>query len=128
MFTSHILQPSKPRGQPRVSHDSNKNLGHDWKRRYVPTRRKSVQECERLVPTNDDDAGTSPALSFVTAASETEAYTMSQESHATLNEGSNALGIFEESDSSIETIADTRVAAKQPNKRKRRSTNAGSEA
>lgn len=81
-----------------------------------------------LAPTNDNDAGTSPALSFVTAASETEAYTISQESRTTLNEGSNILGIFEESDSSTETPADTKVAAKQSNKRKRRSTNAESEA
>lgn len=79
------------------------------------------------IPPHNDDVGTSPALSFVTAASETEAYTISQESHSTLNEGPNVLGILEESDSSIETIADTIVAAKHSKKRKRRSTNAGSE-
>jgi len=77
---------------------------------------------------NDDEASASPALSFVAAASETEACTMSQESRTTLNGGSNILSIFEESDSSIETLADTRVATKQSNKRKRRSTSAESEA
>jgi hypothetical protein len=54
---------------------------------------------------------------------ETEAYTISEESQATLNGGSNILGIFEESDSSIKTHANNSIYAKQSNKRKQRSTN-----
>ena len=75
-----------------------------------------------------DEVDASPALSFVTAASDTEVLTMSQGSRTTVNESSNALGIFEESDGSTVIVADARDAAKQSNKRKRRSTNEESEA
>ncbi|KAF1970594.1 hypothetical protein BU23DRAFT_473853 [Bimuria novae-zelandiae CBS 107.79] len=150
MYTSHIAQPSSPGGRPeyymnqlrsfamtdtvdtfRQGAGAYRNL-RDWAKEQRDDLIRQANERAALAdvetPTNDNDAGTSPALSFVTAASETEAYTMSQESRTTLNEGSNILGIFEESDSSIVTLADTRVAAKQSNKRKRRSTNTGSEA
>lgn len=53
---------------------------------------------EAEAPAGDD--GASPALSFMTAVSETKAYTMSQETRTPPNEDSNIWGNFEESDSS----------------------------
>ncbi|KAF2175858.1 hypothetical protein K469DRAFT_683382 [Zopfia rhizophila CBS 207.26] len=70
---------------------------------------------EAEAPTSD--AGASPALIFVTAVSETEVYTMSQESQASLNEDSNTLEDFQESDSSIEELADYTLSAKCSSKR-----------
>ncbi|KAF9733854.1 hypothetical protein PMIN04_012897 [Paraphaeosphaeria minitans] len=148
IYTNHMTQSGSPSSRPeyhmnqlrsfamtdtvdtfRQGAGAYRNL-RDWAKKQ---RDDSIRQAnEMTVPVEvetpaNDEASTSPAESFVTATSDTEAYTVSQESHTT-NEGSNALGIFEESDSSIETIANTRVAAKQPNKRKRRSTNAASEA
>jgi hypothetical protein len=150
IYTSHMTQPSSPRGRPeyhmnqlrsfamtdtadtfRKGAGAYRNL-REWTKEQRDDLIRRANETavppEIETSANDDEASASPALSFVTAASETEAYTMSQESRTTLNGGSNILGIFEESDSSIETLADTGVAAKQSKKRKRRSTNAGSEA
>jgi len=68
-----------------------------------------------------DASGASPASSFVTAVSDTEAYTMSQESRTSLNEGD-----FEESDGSIQDSAEHRVPAKRSRRQqlhgKRRNT------
>lgn len=148
MYTSHLAQPSSAEEGPKYHMTQINTWGmtgnaetfrqgarayrnaRDWakKRRDDLIRQANEKAALAETETTIDEADASPALSFVTAASDTEAYTMSQESRTTLNEGSNALGIFEESDSSVETLADTRVAAKQSNKRKRRSTNAGSEA
>jgi hypothetical protein len=148
MYTSHLAQPSSAEEGPKYHMTQINTWGmtgnaetfrqgarayrnaRDWakKRRDDLIRQANEKAALAETETTIDEADASPALSFVTAASDTEAYTMSQESRTTLNEGSNALGIFDESDSSVETLADTRVAAKQSNKRKRRSTNAGSEA
>ncbi|KAL5409511.1 hypothetical protein PMIN04_011020 [Paraphaeosphaeria minitans] len=149
MYTNHLVQPSSPGGRPKYHMTQINTWGmtgnadtfrqgvsayrnvRDWarKRRDDLIRQANDKAAlEEAETTIENEAGTSPALSFVTAASDTEAYTMSQESRTTLNEGSNVLGIFEESDSSIETVADQGPAAKQPNKRKRRSTNAESDA
>ncbi|KAL5400912.1 hypothetical protein PMIN03_011977 [Paraphaeosphaeria minitans] len=153
MFTSHVKQPSVPGDRPkyhmtqlrsfamtdtadtfRQGAGAYRNL-RDWAKEQRDDQIKQANERAALVETETTEdneasasASASPALSFVTAASGTEAYTMSQESHTTLNEDSNVLGIFEDSDSSIETLADNRLPAKQSNKRKRRSTNAESEA
>lgn len=75
------------------------------------------------IPNND----ASTAISFVTAPSETEAYTISQESQTSLKDGSNILGIFEESDGLVEDLADNKLLGRYPNKRKRRNTDATSE-
>jgi hypothetical protein len=148
MYTSHITQSGIPEDRSeyhmtqlrsfamtdtvdalRQGIGAYRNL-RDWAKKQRDVHIKQANERAALVEsetTEANEARISPALSLVTAASDTEAYTMSQESHTTLNEESNALGIIEESDSSIETIADHRSATKHSNKRKRRSTNAGSE-
>ncbi|KAL5433643.1 hypothetical protein PMIN06_011627 [Paraphaeosphaeria minitans] len=148
MYTSHLTQPNSAEASPKYHMTQINTWGmtgnadtfrqgarayrnaRDWtkKRRDDLIRQANEKAALAEIETTPDEADASPALSFVTAASDTEAYTMSQESRTTLIEGSNALGIFEESDSSVETVADTRVAAKHSNKRKRRSTNAESEA
>ncbi|KAF2181606.1 hypothetical protein K469DRAFT_692066 [Zopfia rhizophila CBS 207.26] len=59
---------------------------------------------EAKAPTSD--AGASLVLSFVMAVSETEAYTMSQESRTPPNEDSNTQCGFQGSNSLIEELAD----------------------
>ncbi|KAJ4286965.1 hypothetical protein N0V90_012845 [Kalmusia sp. IMI 367209] len=155
IYTSHMTQPSSPGGRPsyhqtqlrafamtdtvdtfRQGAGAYRNL-RDWAKRQRDDLIRHANERyanEKAVPAEvetsakDDEVSASPALSCVTAASDTEAYTMKQEPQTTLNQGSNMLGIIEEFDSSMKTRAGTRVAARQPNKRKRRSTNAQSKA
>lgn len=64
----------------------------------------------------DDVSDTSPASRFVTAVSETEAYTMSQESWTSLNVNSNILGDFEESDFNKD-LSDYSLPVKRSSKR-----------
>ncbi|KAF2188850.1 hypothetical protein K469DRAFT_684145 [Zopfia rhizophila CBS 207.26] len=66
------------------------------------------------------DAGASPALSFITTVSETEAYTMSQESRTSLNDDFNTREDFKESDSLIEEFVDYTLPAKRSSKRSKR--------
>lgn len=108
---SHITQPSGPSGP--IEHDTNRVRSYsvtdtvdtfrrgagafrnlkDWAKEKSDDLIRHANEkavlSETVSPTNDNDTDSSPALSFMTAVSETEAYIMSQE-----YEGSNALEIF----------------------------------
>lgn len=108
---SHITQPSGPSGP--IEHDTNRVRSYsvtdtvdtfrrgagafrnlkDWAKEKRDDLIRHANEkavlSETVSPTNDNDTDSSPALSFMTAVSETEAYIMSQE-----YEGSNALEIF----------------------------------
>ncbi|KAF2815589.1 uncharacterized protein BDZ99DRAFT_470955 [Mytilinidion resinicola] len=76
-------------------------------------------EAEAPAPTGDlagDASGASPASSFVTAVSDTEAYTTSGVFQTSPNGDSNTWGDFEESDSSTEEL-DYRPPAKRSSRR-----------
>jgi len=140
MYTSHVGPPSSPGARPEyhmTQLDSfaltgNRNTcvaglqayknGREWAEKQ---RNEVIRQAnERANPAEAEapagDAGASPALSFVTAASETEAYTMSQQSQTTLNEDSITLGDFQESDSSIEELAEYALPAKRSGKQSKR--------
>ncbi|PVH94218.1 hypothetical protein DM02DRAFT_618786 [Periconia macrospinosa] len=151
MYTSHVAPPRSPGGRPeyymhqlkgwsmtgdletfRQGASAYRNA-RDWAEKQ---RDEAIMQAnERANPVEAEapagDAGASPASSFVTAVSETEAYTMSHESRTSLDDGSNIQGDFEESDSSIENLADYTLPVKRsgrPSKRpqtqpKRRNTN-----
>jgi hypothetical protein len=116
MYTSHLAPPRNPGGRPQYHMTQLRSFaltdtrdtcaaglqayrnGRDWcenkRNEAIREANKRANLVEAAAPA--DDAGASPALSFVTAVSETEAYTMSQESLARLDEDSD------ETDSSIE--------------------------
>lgn len=133
MYTSHVTPPRTPEGRPeyymhqlkgwsmtgdpetfRQGASAYRNA-RDWAKEQRDEAIRQANERANPVdaeaPTND--AGASPAPSFVTAVSETEAYTMSQESRTSLNEDSNILGALEESDSSLEDLLDYTLPAKR---------------
>jgi len=89
--------------------------GRDWCKEQrdeaIRQANERANSIEAETPTND--AAASPALSFVTAVSETEAYTISQKSLTSLGEASDGL---DESDSSSEELADLVFPAKRANK------------
>ncbi|KAL5373608.1 hypothetical protein PMIN06_012488 [Paraphaeosphaeria minitans] len=146
MYTSHVALSPSPGARPEY-HMTQVNTwgltgnieacrdglrayrnGRDWCKEQRDEAIRQANEranpVEAEAPTGD--AAASPALSFVTAVSETEAYTMSQESRTSLDEDSDGL---EESDSS-EDLTVHIFPAKRPNKhskqaqtRKRRNVN-----
>ncbi|OCL15341.1 hypothetical protein AOQ84DRAFT_351081 [Glonium stellatum] len=83
--------------------------------------RANPVEAEAPAPAGDA-SGASPASSFVTAVSDTEAYTMSQVSQTSLNEDPNTQEGFEESDSSTEDLADYTLPAKRSRRSKHSQT------
>lgn len=147
MYTSHVAPPHSPSGQPQYYMNQLRSFaitdtrdtcaaglqayrnGRDWAEKQ---RNEAIRQAnERANPVEAaapaGDAGASPALSFVTAASETEAYTMSQESQTHLDED------FDEPDSSIEELKDYILPAKRSNRsskhsktQKRRNTDVSS--
>jgi len=145
MYASYLTQPSSPGGRPSYHMaqidawvlTGNADTFRQGVRAYRNARDWAEKQRDNLIRranekaalpkaevTNDIEADASP----VAAASDTEAHTKSQEPRTTLNEGSNGLGVFEESDSSAESFAATRVTTTRSNKRKRRSTDVESEA
>ncbi|KAF2272254.1 uncharacterized protein EI97DRAFT_386272 [Westerdykella ornata] len=137
MYTSHVAAPSTAGGHPEYHMTQLRSFAMTDS---VPTCREGVgayrnlrdwckyerdavikQANERANPVEAEaptpDAGASPAPSFVTAVSETEAYTMSQESWTSLNEGSHMPEGFEESDTSIEDVVEYKLPAKRSSKR-----------
>jgi len=132
MYTSHAATPPNPGDRPEY-HMTQVNTwgltgnleacrdglrayrnGRDWCKEQ---RDKAIRQAnERANPVEAEattsDAAASPALSFVTAVSETEAYNISQESRTSLDEDSDGL---EESDSS-EDLTVHIFPAKRPNK------------
>lgn len=138
MYSSHVARPRNPSGRPEyhmTQLDSfaiigNRNAcvaglqayrnGRDWTEKQ---RNEAIRQAnERANPVEAaapaGDAGASPALSFVTAVSETEAYTMSQQS---LTVDSNISGVSQESQSSIEDPVDYTLPAKRSSRRSKRS-------
>ncbi|KAF2195611.1 hypothetical protein K469DRAFT_722769 [Zopfia rhizophila CBS 207.26] len=128
MYTSHVAQPRSPGGRPQyhmtqlrffaITDTRDTCAAGLQANEAIKQANERANSAEAEAPTGD--TGASPALSFVTAVSETEAYTMSQESRTSLNEDSNTLEDFEESDSSIEEIVDYTLPAKRSSKRSKR--------
>ncbi|KAF2192892.1 hypothetical protein K469DRAFT_692998 [Zopfia rhizophila CBS 207.26] len=92
-----------------------KKNGREWAEKK---RNKAIKQAnERANPVEAEapagDVGASPASSFVTAVSDTKAYTMSQKSWTLLNEISNTQEDFKESDSLIEELVDYTLLAKR---------------
>jgi hypothetical protein len=153
MYTSHPTQPTSP-GRPEYhmtqlngySMTGNAETFREGARAYRNARDWAKEERDKAIqqsneranpvevntpaPAGDaagDASGASPASSFVTAVSDTEAYTMSQESRTSLNEGD-----FEESDGSIQDFAKHRIPAKrsrrqQPHGKRRNTDVSGAE-
>ncbi|PVH91139.1 hypothetical protein DM02DRAFT_620670, partial [Periconia macrospinosa] len=136
MYTSHAAPPPSAGGRPEYHMTQLNTWGltgnpaacRDGLRAYRNARdwceeqrdeairqaneRANSAEAETLI----SDAAASPALSFVTAVSETETYTVSQESRTSVNEDSDGL---DESDSS-EDLTVHIFPAKRPNKPSKR--------
>ena len=140
MYANHVTSPCSPGHRPEyhvsqlgayaMTHNTEAcrdgikayRNGRDWcKVKRDEAIRQVNQRANLEAEATTGDTGASPALSFVTAVSETEAYTMSQESQTSLNADSSILRDLEESDSSIEDLADYRLPAKRSGKRSERS-------
>ncbi|KAF2105227.1 hypothetical protein BDV96DRAFT_509744 [Lophiotrema nucula] len=137
MYTSHVAQPSSPAGRPEyhMTQLNGYNMtgnadtfrqgarayrnARDWAKEQ---RDEAVRQANERAYAEDpaNDVAARPALSFVTAVSETEAYTMSHESRTSLHEDSNIQEDFEGSDSSIEDLADYSLPAKRSSNRSKR--------
>lgn len=131
MYTSHVAPPHDYEGRPEYymtqinTWGLTGNLeacrdglrayrnGRDWCKEQrdeaitQANERANLTEAEASI----GDSPTSPALSFVTAVSETEACTLSRESRTSLDDDANDA---EESDSS-EELTDPMLPAKRPN-------------
>ncbi|KAF2187929.1 hypothetical protein K469DRAFT_769804 [Zopfia rhizophila CBS 207.26] len=125
MYTSHVAQPCSPGGRPEYhmtqlngyNITGNRNTCLEGLRAYR-NGREWAEKLNRQTREHHVEADApSPALSFVTAVSETEAYTMSQESRTSLNEDSNTLGDSQQSDSSTEELADYTLPAKRSDRK-----------
>jgi hypothetical protein len=103
MYTSHVAPPRSPRGQPEYHMTQLRSFaltdtrdtcvaglqayrnGREWTEKQrneaIMQANEGANPVEAEAPAGD--AGAGPALSFVTAASETEVFTMSQQSQTT---------------------------------------------
>ena len=135
MYTSHVAPPSSPEGRPRyyMTHldffamagtpekfreglRAYRN-GWDWAKEQ---RDELIERANERADSNaavSNVANISPASSFVTAASDTELYNISQESRTSLNEIPYTQGDLQGSDTSTEERADYRLSAKRSGKR-----------
>ncbi|KAF2872951.1 hypothetical protein BDV95DRAFT_627773 [Massariosphaeria phaeospora] len=145
MYTSHVAPPRSSSGSNPEYHMSqintwgmtgNANTFRQGARAYRNLRDWAKEQRDEAITRANERANpveaeasaavtvASPALSFVTAVSETEAYTISQESQTSLN-----VDYFEESDSSIEELADHTLPTKRSSSRhpqtQRKRRNAG---
>lgn len=134
MYASHVAQPTSPGGRPKyhmsqlgafamtgnrdtcrdglMAYRNAKEWAEEQRNDAIGQANERAKRVEAEVPTGD--AGGNPALSFVTVVAETEAHTMSQVSRTSLNEYSNTLGDFQESNSSMEELAGYELPAKRP--------------
>lgn len=141
MYTSHVAQPRSPGGRPEYHMTQLRSFamtdtadtfrqgarayrnGREWaeKKREEAIKQANgrANPVEAEAPAGDE--GVSPAISFVTAVSDTEAYTTSQETRTSQIEDSNIWGNFEESDSSIEELPNYKLPAKRSNTGSKRS-------
>ncbi|KAL8735398.1 MAG: hypothetical protein Q9166_000943 [cf. Caloplaca sp. 2 TL-2023] len=139
MYTSHVAPPRSSGGRPEYHMTQLKGWSmtgdleafrqgartyrnaRDWAKEQ---RDEAIRQANERANLEADapvgDTGASPALSFVTAVSDTEAYTMSQESQTSLNAGYSILRDFEGSESSIEDLAEYIHPAKRSNKPSKR--------
>jgi hypothetical protein len=95
-------------------------------RDYAKTERDSaiLQANERLAQlhaeTAADEENASPALSFVTALDTEQTYTLTQDSRTSFDEDGHAARRYQESDSSLDELADYALPAKRPARRSMR--------
>ncbi|KAF2181468.1 hypothetical protein K469DRAFT_791755 [Zopfia rhizophila CBS 207.26] len=128
MYTSHITPPHSPRGRPEyhmtqlnsftITSNKNNYIEELQANKAIKQANKRANYVEPKASAGN--AGASPALSFVTTVSETEAYTISQESQTFLNNNINTREDFEESDSLIEKFINYTLLAKRSSKRSKR--------
>ncbi len=140
MYTSHLAEPKNPEGRPEYHMSQINTWGmtgnadtfrqgarayrnaRDWAKEQRDDANRQTNEIADVgteAPTGH--AGGSPALSFVTAVSDSEAYIMSQESRTSLDEDSNIQNDIQESDNSIEEFVDYRLPAKRLSRRAKHS-------
>jgi hypothetical protein len=137
MYTNHVTKPNNSgnrpgyymhrlggwsmRGDPETfrrgaaAYRNGKEWAEEQRDEAIRQANERANPMEAVAPAGD--AGVSPASSFVTAVSETEAYARSQESRTSLNEDSNIRGDYEESDSSTEKLAAYSLPAKRSSRR-----------
>jgi hypothetical protein len=126
IYTSHIAIPSTPEGRPEYNMHQLKGWSmtgdpetfRQGARAYRNARDWAEQQRDEAIvraneKANSVGAAASPALSFVTAVTETEAYIMSQESRTSLDDDADGL---EEPDSSSEDLEGYVLPAKRSNK------------
>ena len=141
MYTSHVAQPRSPEGRLEYHMTQLRSFamtntadtfrqgarayrnGREWAEKK---REEAIKQAnERANPVEAEapagDEGTSPALSFVTAVSETKAYIMSQKTRTPPNENFNIWENFEKSDNSIKELPNYKLPAKRSNKGPKRS-------
>jgi hypothetical protein len=131
IYTNHIVEPKNPKSRPeyhmtqlrsfaitdtadtfRQGAAAYRNLS-DWaKRQRDEAVSRANERAKSVEPKAPGDADASPASSFLTVTA--EAYTMSQESWTSLNDDSNKLVNFKESDSPIEDLSDYTLPIKRP--------------
>ena len=138
MYTTHVAQPKDPGGRPEYhmtqinswAMTGNADTFRQGARAYRNARDWAKQQRDEAInraneranieaeTTPSGDTGASSTFSFMTAATETEAYTMSQES---FNSGSNVPGDYDdEHESSIEDPVDYVLPAKRLGKQSQR--------
>jgi hypothetical protein len=92
-------------------------------RDYAKTKRETaiLQANERLAQpqaeTAADEENASPALSFVTALDTEETYTLTQDLGTSFDKDGHAARRYQESDSSLDELADYALPAKRPARR-----------
>ena len=140
MYTSHIEPPRTAGGSPETYMNQINTYGMTGSadafragaaayrnaRDYAKTERDSaiLQANERLAQpqagTAADEENASPALSFVTALDTEETYTLTQDSGTSFDEDGHAARRCQESDSSLDELADYALPAKRPARRSMR--------
>jgi hypothetical protein len=140
MYTSHIEPPRTAGGSPETYMNQINTYGMTGSadafragaaayrnaRDYAKTERDSaiVQANERLAQlqaeTAADEENASPALSLVTALDTEETYTLTQDSGTSFDEDGHAARRYQESDSSLDELADCALPAKRPARRSMR--------
>ena len=140
MYTSHISPPRTAGGRPETYMNQLRSFAmtdaattfragataYRNARDYAKTERDSaiLQANERLAQlqaeTAADEENASPALSFVTALDTEETYTLTQDSGTSFDEDGHAARRCQESDSSLDELADYALPAKRPARRSKR--------
>ena len=140
MYTSHISPPHTAGGRPETYMNQINTYGMTGSanafragaaayrntRDFAKTERDRaiLQANERLAQpqagTAADEENASPALSLVTALDTEETHTLTQDSGTSFDEDSHAARRCQESDSSLDELADYALPAKRPARRSKR--------